>query len=91
MEGWSWRSRRAPPGSAGTAPAPSLRESVVTHFISEARLAAFLSVSIRTLQSWRRSQKGPPYYNAGRRVIYDPTEVEAWVRVRHPELAAPSD
>jgi hypothetical protein len=54
----------------------------VIQFIPENKIAAHLSVSVRTLQSWRQSGKGPPYYKAGRRVIYDPAEVETWVRNR---------
>jgi predicted site-specific integrase-resolvase len=39
-----------------------------------------LRVSIRTLMKWRKLGKGPPAHKAERKLLYDPDEVQAWIR-----------
>jgi predicted DNA-binding transcriptional regulator AlpA len=54
-----------------------------TKYLDEDAVAALLSVSVRTIQRWRGTGQGPPFVRAGaRRVIYNPTFVEAWVAAR---------
>jgi len=55
----------------------------------ENEMAAWLKVSPLTLRSWRARKKGPPYRKAGRRVIYDLGEAEAWL-VANRRNAAPA-
>jgi hypothetical protein len=52
----------------------------MTRFLTEKHISSHLSVSVRTLQNWRRIKQGPPFHKAGRRVLYDPAEVDAWIR-----------
>ena len=42
-------------------------------------LATELSVSVNTLNRWRLEGRGPIYIKAGRRVLYDPADVSAWL------------
>ncbi len=43
-----------------------------------------LRVSVRTLMQWRKLGKGPPAHKTERKLLYDPEEVQAWLR-RQPE------
>ena len=36
-------------------------------------------VSVRTIQTWRRLQKGPPYVKIGHRVLYRRVDLVAYV------------
>lgn len=38
-----------------------------------------LTVSTSTLASWRQTGSGPAYIKLGRRVVYDPKEIFAWL------------
>jgi hypothetical protein len=42
-------------------------------------LAAELYISVNTLNRWRLEGVGPRYIKAGRRVLYDPNDVTAWL------------
>jgi predicted DNA-binding transcriptional regulator AlpA len=54
-----------------------------TKFLDEDAVAALLSVSVRTIQRWRKTGEGPPFVRAGaRRIIYNPTALETWVAAR---------
>jgi len=47
--------------------------------LNEAQAANYLNVSVRTLQQWRISGKGPLYTKISRAVRYRPEDVEAFV------------
>jgi predicted DNA-binding transcriptional regulator AlpA len=54
-----------------------------TKFLDEDAVALLLSVSVRTIQRWRKTGEGPAFVRAGaRRVIYNPTAVETWAAAR---------
>ena len=59
----------------------SLAESPL---LQEDEAAAFLSISVRTLQSWRvRRSDGPPFIRySGRAVRYRRSDLVAWVSAR---------
>jgi len=42
-------------------------------------LAHQLKISKNTLAAWRVSGKGPEFVKLGRRVVYDPKAIFAWV------------
>lgn len=44
--------------------------------INEFEAARFLGVAVQTLRNWRHFGKGPVYYKMGRRVVYDPADIE---------------
>ena len=44
--------------------------------------AEALRLSERTLIRWRVERKGPPVVRAGRRVVYRPSDLDAWL-ARH--------
>ncbi len=47
--------------------------------ITTEQLASDLQVSISTLAAWRVNGKGPTFVKLGRRVVYDPKAIFAWV------------
>jgi predicted DNA-binding transcriptional regulator AlpA len=54
--------------------------------VDERQAAGLLCQSVRTLQKWRVTGYGPPYYKIGRSVRYAREEIEAWIlqrRQRH--------
>lgn len=40
--------------------------------------APIIGVAVGTLQNWRVAGKGPRFRKAGRRVVYDLPDLEAW-------------
>ncbi|MCW5673393.1 MAG: helix-turn-helix domain-containing protein [Xanthobacteraceae bacterium] len=56
----------------GEEPAPIL--------ITEKAAARLLSVSFRTLQTWRTQEKGPPFLRIGRAVRYESEAISSWVQ-----------
>ena len=47
--------------------------------LNEDDAARFLGVSVRTLQSWRVSGRGPVYAKLSRSVRYSKKRLEAWI------------
>jgi hypothetical protein len=50
--------------------------------LDEHYAARLMSVSPRTLQSWRSEHKGPPYVKCGRLVRYRRGSLIDWVKAR---------
>lgn len=46
--------------------------------LTESEAAPRIGVAVKTLQNWRVSGNGPKFIKAGRRVVYDPADIEAW-------------
>lgn len=46
--------------------------------LSGQQVAELLQVSVRTLEEWRQTRKGPPWRRVGKHVRYGRGEVEAW-------------
>ena len=42
--------------------------------------AEYLGVKPNTLEIWRHQKRGPRFYHVGRCVVYDETELEAYVK-----------
>ena len=59
---------------------PRKNDEITRRKYTEREIALMYPFSIRTLQKWRLLGKGPPWYRAGGRVLYDASEVEQWVR-----------
>lgn len=51
----------------------------VAALLNEKEAARFLSMSYRTLQSWRSAGEGPPYLKLGRSIRYRRGDLIAWV------------
>ncbi len=55
-------------------------------FVAERKAAAFLGVSVRTLQRWRTEPPkggGPPFYKLGaKRVVYRLSDLSRWAESR---------
>ena len=50
--------------------------------LRQAAAAEYLGVKPRTLEKWRRVGGGPPFFKLGRVVVYDLSELEAWLAAR---------
>ena len=62
--------------------AESTRSGTDTLFTPE-EAAAFLTLSVRTLEAWRRTGDGPTWVRIGlRRTAYPRSECEAWMAGR---------
>jgi predicted site-specific integrase-resolvase len=46
--------------------------------LTEKELARRLGMSIRTLQRWRWTGRGPAFLKLGGRVVYPLTDIESW-------------
>lgn len=44
--------------------------------------AAYLRTTPGTLYQWRHRRKGPPARRPGKRLLFDPAEVRAWLRTQ---------
>jgi hypothetical protein len=48
-------------------------------YLTQREAAAILRLSERTLERHRLTGTGPKFMKAGRRVLYRPADIEAWV------------
>lgn len=55
--------------------------------LNEREVAARLGISIKTLQAWRLTRKGPTYSKLGRAVRYHAEAVERFVAERQVQAA----
>ena len=60
-------------------------------YMSTREAAAYLKLSVRTLQSYRGSGKGPPFSRFGNRARYLRSKVAAWGREREARSTAEAD
>ena len=51
-------------------------------FLSEDQVADLLCQSVRTIQKWRVSGFGPPFYKFGRSVRYNRSDLVDWIETR---------
>jgi excisionase family DNA binding protein len=56
----------------------SVHRDLPHRLMSVQEAANFLGLSVSTLNKMRLSGNGPPYMKLGRRVLYDPRDLEAW-------------
>ncbi len=52
------------------------------NLLSEAEAAPRIGVKPKTLANWRTLGEGPKFIRAGRRIVYDPADIEAWKETR---------
>ena len=57
--------------------------------LNTAEAAEVLRLGVATLHRWRKSGKGPPYIEMGRKVYYRRADLDRWIeeRQRHPRIA----
>ena len=51
----------------------------VTKFLTTAEVAELLRTPLETVRFWRHIGKGPASFKVGRRVLYEATDVEAFI------------
>lgn len=51
-------------------------------YLTTIEAAELLALSPRTLEKWRLTGEGPPYFKLGRRVVYEVGELEKWTKVQ---------
>lgn len=61
----------------------------MTMFMSCEETAKELGVTERTLRNWRYKGTGPSYRNIGRRVVYEPKDINEWVQNQRKVTTAP--
>lgn len=42
------------------------------------RAAPLVGVTPGTMENWRVAGRGPRFIRAGRKIVYDPSDIEAW-------------
>ena len=47
--------------------------------LTQQRLSDLIDVSERTLERWRVEGSGPVFCRAGRKILYRPDDVDAWL------------
>jgi Helix-turn-helix domain len=52
----------------------------VPRYLTTAEVAALCRTSPETVRFWRYVGKGPQWFKVGRKVLYDATVVEEWLR-----------
>lgn len=57
-------------------------QSELPLFLTQREVAELLRLPARTLEDWRQTRQGPPYFKLGRHVRYRRDEVLAWVEGR---------
>lgn len=50
--------------------------------LTEVDAAPLIGVKVKTLQNWRVSGAGPRFIKAGRRIVYDPADIQVWKDAR---------
>ena len=63
-------------------PRTQTQTNEITELWTTDETAAFLRVSVATIYSWRYQRKGPQGHRLGRRIVFVPEEVRAWVLAR---------
>jgi predicted DNA-binding transcriptional regulator AlpA len=54
----------------------------MTALLTQREAASVLRLSERTLERSRVTGDGPPFVKAGRRVLYRPADIDAWIASR---------
>jgi Helix-turn-helix domain len=75
----------ATPPAAPEPQAQSTHDEIIIdghRFISERRVAEILTVAKRTLQRWRKENRGPPWVKVGRKIFYDEDKLKPWMQSR---------
>jgi len=87
-EGGPPKDEQPAPATPPVAPEPqaqSTHDEIVIdghRFISERRVAEILTVAKRTLQRWRKENRGPPWVKVGRKIFYDEDKLKSWMQSR---------
>jgi predicted DNA-binding transcriptional regulator AlpA len=54
----------------------------IEHLLTAKSLAERIGVTEGCLAKWRLTGEGPRYINVGRRIAYDPRDVQTWLDAR---------
>jgi excisionase family DNA binding protein len=56
-----------------------MKESEMPQYLTTAEVAELLRAPLETVRYWRHVGKGPKSFKAGRKVLYELADVEAWI------------
>lgn len=59
-----------------------VEDGMTTGFFTVKEAAAHLGISPHTMNNWRVTGEGPPFYRMGKFIRYDRDELDAWMRSR---------
>lgn len=71
---------------AGMQPASALHKPMTVD-----EVASYTGIAAATLRYYRSARRGPRSYKLGRRVVYDPADVDAWVAQQKAATSAGGD
>ena len=57
---------------------PKSRGETVGEYVDIAGAARILGVSVATLRTWRRMDKGPVSFKCRGRILYDTADIHSW-------------
>jgi hypothetical protein len=58
---------------------PDINVHILADFLDEDELSHQLNIGARTLREWRRTGRGPPFVQVGRRIVYRLESIRAWL------------
>lgn len=62
-------------------PLPLYARRAMNNNLSTKEAADFLGVSVGTIERWRKSNQGPPYFQKGRVIRYGLEDLKDWVNL----------
>lgn len=48
-------------------------------YLTTQEAADYVGLKPRTLQTWRSEGRGPVYYKRNNRILYKPSDIDAWI------------
>jgi hypothetical protein len=61
------------------------------NYLRTEEMARAMGLEAKTLANWRGNGRGPPYYRAGRNVLYDREETLQWLKATRQAAASEAD
>ena len=58
------------------------KSPLLSDFMTPDEAAKELGIHVKTLARWRDRGEGPPFHRLGRRILYQRTVLERWIRGR---------
>lgn len=56
-----------------------MREIERSEFLTEREAATEFNIAVKTFQNWRYTNRGPAYQRAGRKILYQRSDIARWI------------